>query len=58
VDYIGPLPLGAQQVTVFSAGVTASSKNPDAAKALIKFLASPSALPAIVKSGLEPAASR
>jgi len=54
VDYVGPLPPGAQQVTIFSAGVTKSSKNPDAAKALIKFLASSTARPAIIKSGLEP----
>jgi molybdate transport system substrate-binding protein len=54
IDYVGPLPPEVQKVTVFSAGVAAGSKNADAAKALIKFLASAAALPAITKSGLEP----
>src|SRR5262245_30739514 len=40
---VGPLPPGAQRVTVFSAGIAASSKAPDAARALIAFLASPAA---------------
>jgi molybdate transport system substrate-binding protein len=54
IDYVGPLPPGAQKVTVFSAGIAAGSKHPDAARALIKFLASPAVVPAIVNSGLEP----
>jgi molybdate transport system substrate-binding protein len=54
IDYVGPLPPGVQRVTVFSAGVAVSSKNPDAARSLIRFLASPAAVPAIRKSGLEP----
>ena len=58
IDLIGPLPPGAQRVTVFSAGVAAEAKSPDAARALIAFLASPAAAAAITKSGLEPAASR
>jgi molybdate transport system substrate-binding protein len=58
IDYIGPLPPGAQRVTVFSAGVAASAKAPDAARALIAFLASPAAAGAITKSGLEPIARR
>ena len=58
IDYVGPLPPGAQRVTVFSAGVGARAKVPDAARALIAFLASPAAAPAIKKSGLEPVTSR
>jgi ketosteroid isomerase-like protein len=38
---------------VFSAGVAASARAPDAARALIRFLASPAAVPAITASGLE-----
>ena len=53
-DFVGPLPPGAQRVTVFSAGIVVNSKNPDVAKALIKFLTSPSAAPVITKTGLEP----
>jgi molybdate transport system substrate-binding protein len=58
IDYVGPLPDGAQRITVFSAGLATAAKNPEAAKALIKFLSSQAAIPAIVKSGLEPVASR
>jgi molybdate transport system substrate-binding protein len=54
IDYVGPLPLGAQKVTIFSAGVAAASKHPDSARALIRFLASPAAAPAIAATGLEP----
>ena len=58
IDYIGPLPPGAQRVTVFSAGVAVAAKSPDAARALIAFLASPAAAAVIGKSGLEPIVSR
>jgi len=58
IDYVGPLPPGAQKVTVFSAGVAVGAKEPDAARALIKFLASPATAPAIKKGGLEPVTSR
>jgi molybdate transport system substrate-binding protein len=54
VDIVGPLPPELQKVTVFSAGVATVSKEPDAGKALIKFLASPAASAAIIKSGMEP----
>jgi molybdate transport system substrate-binding protein len=54
IVYLGPLPSQVQRVSVFSAGVVVGSKEPIAAKALIKFLGSASARPAIVKSGLEP----
>ena len=54
IDYIGPLPPDVQKVTVFSAGVAAGAKHPEAARALIKFLSSSAVVPAITKSGLEP----
>ncbi|MDB5610594.1 MAG: transporter substrate-binding protein [Bradyrhizobium sp.] len=54
VDIVGPLPPDLQKITVFSAGIAAASKEPDAGRALIKFLASPAASTAIVKSGMEP----
>jgi molybdate transport system substrate-binding protein len=53
IDYLGPLPPELQKATVFSAGVGAGAKNPDAARALIKFLASPAAARAITDTGLE-----
>jgi molybdate transport system substrate-binding protein len=54
IDIVGPLPAGAQRVTVFSAGIPTASTQPEAVKALIQWLASPSAYSAIKKSGLEP----
>ena len=58
IDIVGPLPAGAQRVTVFAAGIPATSTHPEAAKALIKWLASPVAYAAIKKSGLEPAKAK
>jgi molybdate transport system substrate-binding protein len=57
IDYVGPLPPAVQKVTVFSAGVAVGSKNPDAARALIQFLASPAVARAITDTGLELVAS-
>jgi molybdate transport system substrate-binding protein len=55
IDIVGELPPGAQSVTVFAAGIPTTSKHPEAARALIQWLASPAAFSAIRKSGLEPA---
>ncbi|MFG3598080.1 extracellular solute-binding protein [Bradyrhizobium sp. RDI18] len=54
IEIVGPLPDELQKITVFSAGIAGVSKEPEAGKALIKFLASPAARPEIVKSGLDP----
>jgi molybdate transport system substrate-binding protein len=54
IDIVGPLPDELQKITVFSAGIASGSKEPDAGRALIKFLASPAARDTIVKSGLDP----
>jgi molybdate transport system substrate-binding protein len=56
IDIVGPLPDALQKVTVFSAGIATVSKEPEAGKALIKFLTSPAARETIVNSGLEPIA--
>jgi len=53
VDLVGPLPPEVQRVTVFSAGVAAGSKHPEAARALIEYFRSPAGLDVIAKSGLE-----
>jgi molybdate transport system substrate-binding protein len=55
IDIVGELPPGAQKVTIFSAAIPVTATHPDAAKALIQWLASPAAYSAIRKSGLEPA---
>src|SRR5262249_57444731 len=39
IELIGPLPPSLQKLTTFSAGVLVAAKEPDAAKALVKFLA-------------------
>jgi molybdate transport system substrate-binding protein len=57
IDIVGPLPDELQKITVFSAGIASVSKEPDAGKALIKFLASPAARGEIVKSGMDPIAA-
>ena len=54
IDIVGELPPGAQRTTVFAAAIPATSTQPEAAKALIQWLASPVAYSAIKKSGLEP----
>lgn len=54
IDIVGPLPADLQKITVFSAGIATASKEPEAGKALIKFLTSPAAAVEITKSGLDP----
>jgi len=57
IDIVGELPPGAQRVTIFAAGIPVTSRNPDAAKALIRWLASPTHYNLIEKTGLEPLTS-
>ena len=54
LDFVGTLPEEVQRVTVFSAGLAAGAKQPEAAKKLIACLGSAEAAPAIRKTGLEP----
>jgi len=54
IDYIGPLPPDIQHITVFSGGIHTGAKQPDAAKALVKFITAPAAIPVIKKKGMEP----
>jgi molybdate transport system substrate-binding protein len=58
IDYVGPLPAEVQKVTVFSAGIVVGAKEPEAAKALIRYFTSPEAAPVISKTGLEPITSK
>jgi molybdate transport system substrate-binding protein len=55
IDFLGPLPAAIQGTTVFTGGIHAGATQPDAAGALIKFIASPEAVPVIKKKGMEPA---
>ena len=54
-DFVGPLPEGAQRTTIFSAGMSATSKEPDAARELIRYFRSAAAAPVIKRAGLDPA---
>src|SRR5258706_11018702 len=55
IDIVGALPADIQLVTMFSAGMHVGAKQPEAAKALVRFLTSPAAAPVIRKKGLDPA---
>jgi len=55
VELVGPLPPEIQSYVVFTAGVSANSRVPDAAKQLIKFLTGPTAIPVIKAQVMEPA---
>ena len=55
VEILGPLPSEVQITTVFSAGTCAGSRNFDAVRELLKFMASSAADGAKRKQGMEPA---
>ena len=54
IEYLGPLPADIQDVTIFSAGLGKTAPQPEAAKALVKFLTAPPSVPVLKKTGLEP----
>lgn len=58
IDYIGPLPDDIQKVTIFSAGIATGSKEPEAARSLLRFLTSQSVAKTILRTGLEPITAR
>jgi molybdate transport system substrate-binding protein len=53
LTFVGSLPAELQRTTVFCAGVVKTSRQPQAARALIRFLASPEAASTVAKTGLE-----
>ena len=58
VTYVGTIPAKLQPGFSFAAAITSKAKQPDAAKALIRFLISAEAAPMITKAGLTPISSR
>jgi molybdate transport system substrate-binding protein len=54
VELVGPLPPEIQIYATFEGAVSANSKSPDAARALIDFLSGPIAIPVIRAQGMEP----
>jgi molybdate transport system substrate-binding protein len=53
-ELAGPLPAELQLYTVFATAVATDAKQADAAKALIRFLTAPAAVPVLKAKGLEP----
>jgi molybdate transport system substrate-binding protein len=56
VSLVGPIPAELQEDTFFAVALGSTAKEPEAAKALARFLASPEAAPVIAKAGLAPLA--
>ena len=54
VTFVGPIPDEIQPGSSFAGAVANSSREPEAAKALLRFLGSPDAAPVIVHAGLTP----
>jgi molybdate transport system substrate-binding protein len=54
VDPVGPIPPELQTRIGFAAGLSASAKEPEAAKALIRFLSAPAASQTLKAKGVEP----
>lgn len=54
IEVIGPIPLDLQTPAVFSAGRMANAAHAEAADRLLRYLASPEAIPVLRQSGLEP----
>ncbi len=55
IHIVGLIPEDVQKVTLFSAGIVKGAKNPEGAKALLKYLASPQSAKVIDETGLEAA---
>jgi molybdate transport system substrate-binding protein len=53
-ELAGPLPAELQLYTVFAIAVGSDAEQPDAAKALIRFLTAPAVVPVLKAKGLEP----
>jgi molybdate transport system substrate-binding protein len=54
ITYLGPLPPELQYTTTYSAGIASGTKEPDAAKALVRFMGSPAAVPVLRHHGMDP----
>ena len=54
-DYVGDLPGELHEYVVFAVAVMAGSKEQDAARAFIEFVAAPQAAPLLQKGMMEPA---
>jgi len=55
ITIVGALPAAIQIITTFSGGVAAAARHPDAARAMLDFMAAPHAAAAKRRQGMEPA---
>jgi molybdate transport system substrate-binding protein len=55
IDIVGDLPRELNTTIVYGTGLTTMAKQPDAARALIKFISEPGTGPVVRKNGMEPA---
>ena len=55
IDIVGALPADVNTTIIYATGIATGAKQPDAAKALAKFLATAPAAPVIRKDGMDPA---
>ncbi len=58
ITFVGTIPAEVQPTIFFAAALTANAQQPEAASALIRFLASPEAAPVITRAGLTPLSGR
>jgi molybdate transport system substrate-binding protein len=54
VTFVGTLPAEVQPPIFFAGAITSTAREPDAARALIRYLASPETAPVVSKAGLAP----
>ena len=58
ISFVGTIPDELQPMTFFAGALASTVRQPEAASALIRFLASPEAAPVILKAGLMPLSER
>jgi molybdate transport system substrate-binding protein len=58
VTFVGTIPAELQPGHSFAGAVTSTARQPEAASALLRFLASPEAAPVVLKAGLTPPSGR
>ena len=54
VTFVGPIPAELQPGFMFAGAITSAARQPEAALALLRFLASPDVAPTLLKAGLTP----